>query len=81
MRIAAGVLMLIAGTIGIIFLPVYLIASPWGLLAVPWVGIVIAGGIFSLQRKHWILCLVASILTLGIIPIIFVALRKNEWKS
>jgi len=81
MRIAAGVLMLIAGTIGIILLPVYLFASPWGLLGIPWVGIVYAGGVLSLERKQWKLCLAASILTLGIIPIIFVALRRNEWKS
>lgn len=73
--------MLIAGTIGIIFIPVYLLASTWGLLAIPWVGVIIAGGIFALQRKHWKLCLAASILTVGIIPIIFVALRKSEWKS
>lgn len=81
MRTAAGVLMLIAGAIGIICMPLYLIASPWGLLAIPWVGIIIAGGIFSLQKKHWILCLVASILSAGIIPIIFVCVRKNEWES
>lgn len=55
---------------------------------------VIAGGVFTLQRKHWRICLAASIpsagfllmilVTLffvGILPLIFVCLRKREWES
>ena len=74
--------MLIGGIlIGIPLAMYYAAASLWGLLAIPWVGVVIAGGIFTLQRKHWKLCLAASILTTGILPIIFIALRKSEWES
>ena len=54
----------------------------------------IAGGIFTLQRRHWKVCLAANIpsavfllLTMGayvlagILPIIFISLRKREWQS
>jgi hypothetical protein len=46
------------------------------------------GGIFSFQRKHWALALVASILVLlgaffifGLLALIFVILGKNEYMS
>ena len=87
MRTAAGLIMLIGGLllgiplVVIPFLIDFTEGNPWGILAIPWVGIIIAGGIFALQRKHWGLCLASSILTGGIIPIIFVALRKREWES
>ena len=55
---------------------------------------VIAGGIFTLQRKYWKICLAASIppavflllmivayVWVGILPLIFVCLRKREWES
>ena len=55
---------------------------------------VIAGGIFTLQRKYWKICLAASIpsavflllmivayVFVGILPIIFVCLRKREWEG
>ena len=52
------------------------------------------GGISTLRRKHWKMCLAASILStlfltlmivvygfMGILPIIFVCLRKREWSE
>ena len=55
---------------------------------------VIVGGIFTLQRKYWKICLAAGIpsmvfLTLmmvvyvfmGILPIIFICARKREWET
>lgn len=55
---------------------------------------VIVGGIFTLRRKCWKMCLAATIPStvflmlmrvacalVGILPIIFVYLRKREWES
>lgn len=55
---------------------------------------VISGGIFTLLRKYWKICVTASILStffltltmviyifVGILPIIFICLRKREWQS
>jgi len=82
MRTAAGLIMLFGGILIGIPLTMYFAASSlWGLLAIPWAGVVVAGGIYTLQRKHWKLCLAASILTAGIIPVIFVAVRKREWEG
>lgn len=55
---------------------------------------IIAGGIFTLHRKYWKICLAANIPSilflmlmivayglLGVIPIIFISLRKKEWET
>lgn len=44
-------------------------------------GIVLAGGILALKRKHWGFCLASSIVGWAIIPLIFICLRKGEWDS
>ena len=118
MRIAAGILMIIGAALGIImlhaaygYIPGLLGWLPWF-----WAFFVGGGGLYTLKRKAWRLCLASSILllpmgtvlpflvltdalshgepvtpfavgittlffVLGIIPIIFVCLRKREWES
>lgn len=44
-------------------------------------GIVLAGGILTLKRKHWGFCLASSIAGWAILPLIFICLRKGEWDS
>jgi len=82
MRTAAGILMIIGVALGITvlraaygYIPGLLGWLPW-----LWVGFVFIGGFYTLKRKHWKLCLTASVLSLTILPIIFVCLRKREWE-
>ena len=72
MRIAAGILMMIGAILGITmlraiygFIPGLLGWLPW-----LWAFFVGAGGIYTLKRKLWGLCLTSSILMIpiGIIP-------------
>jgi len=44
-------------------------------------GVVLAGGILALKRKHWGFCLASSIVGWAILPLIFICLRKGEWHS
>jgi len=44
-------------------------------------GVVLAGGILALKRKHWGFCLASSISGWAILPLIFICLRKGEWDS
>jgi len=86
MRLAAGILMIISGIIMLDWLDCSTVETYEELdkvLAViwhiAWSGFVLAGGILTLQRKLWGLCLAASILSVGILPTIFICLRKREW--
>ena len=93
MRIAAGILMIIGAALGIIvlraaygYIPGLLGWLPW-----LWAFFVGGGGFYTLKRRAWKVCLISSILVLpvgiippffvGILPIIFVCLRKREWES
>lgn len=44
-------------------------------------GVVLTGGILALKRKHWGFCLASSIISLAILPLIFVCARRSEWES
>ena len=44
-------------------------------------GVVLAGGILCLKRKHWGFCLAASIVGWAILPLTFICVRKGEWES
>ena len=77
MRIAAGILILFGA-----FLPHATIIREvsvlgWYLL----MGFLFLGVWYTFKRKHWWLCLTASVLSLTILPVIFVCLRKREWES
>ena len=77
MRIAAGILMIIGA-----FLPHTAIIRELSMLG--WyvlVGLLCIGAFYTFRRKHWGLCLAASVLSMVILPIIFVCLRKREWES
>ncbi len=80
MRIAAGILLVLGGTIAV---PPIIVRmdNPLVLLILLWPGFVITGGIFCLKRRFWGLCLAAAILTFGLLPIIFVCSTKREWLS
>ena len=80
MRTAAGIIMIIAGVIEIGIMSTYAIHEALWAVLIIWPGFVLAGGIFALQRKHWGLCLAASILSTGILPIIFICVRKREFE-
>jgi membrane protease YdiL (CAAX protease family) len=136
MRIAAGILMIILGTITGTFVAFVEVLLGWGdgsmnyasfiLFAIIPAVFVIPGGVFCLKRKYWKLCFTSSLLLLfidlylfiafnfyyrptipvntypimipdtsrflisfliwfvslsGILPIIFVCLRKREWQE
>ena len=136
MRIAAGTLMIILGTITGTFVAFVEVLLGWGdgsmnyacfiLFAIIPAVFVIPGGVFCLKRKYWKLCFTSSLLLLfidlylfiafnfyyrptipvntypimipdtsrflisfliwfvilgGILPIIFVCLRKREWQE
>lgn len=95
MRVAAGILMIITAMFWLFAAAVssaplggwetYDTLIDWFFLVfvLAWAAFIITGGVFCLQRKHWGLCLVSSILCLnpmGILSIIFVCLRKREWE-
>lgn len=44
-------------------------------------GVVLAGGILALKRRHWGFCLASSIAGWAILPLIFICLRKGEWDN
>ena len=93
MRIAAGILMIIGAFLGITVLRAAYGTIPGLLGWLPWLWAFFVGfgGLYTLKRKEWRLCLTSSILLLpagiippffvGILPIIFVCLRKREWES
>ena len=80
MRIAAGIMLIIAGTASFpIALSFSVLAFPYGLLLVAYAGFIITGGICALTRRCWGLCLAASIISVAVLPIIFICVRKGEW--
>ena len=44
-------------------------------------GVVLAGGILAIRRKHWGFCLASSIVGWAVLPVIFICLRKGEWQE
>ena len=92
MRIAAGILMIVAAIIGISFTRGFLGNIPGLLGALPSILLVFVltfvcvGVYYTLKRKLWGICLAASILSggilfpLAILPTIFICLRKREWE-
>lgn len=82
MRIAAGIMLVIGGVIGLLQgMSLAILGELLGLLLLLWAGFMLAGGIFCFRRRYWGLCLVAAILSAGIIPIIFICVRKREWEQ
>lgn len=90
MRTAAGILMIISVIIGFSFtrgVLRYIIPPVFGYIIPPLFGFVFYGIFSTFKRKHWWVCLAASILSggilfpLAILPTIFVCLRKREWES
>jgi len=43
-------------------------------------GVVLAGGVMAIKRKHWGFCLASSIAGWAILPLVFICLRKEEWE-
>jgi len=102
MRIAAGILMIVTAVIGFAFITA-IIGYPGSpplqsdipypnllrFLSVFWALFVGYGGILTLQRRAWKLCLVSSILQVwvippafvGILPLAFICVRRREWQS
>lgn len=75
--VIGGVLILIGGVILLMASPFcFFIGIPLGLIA-------ILGGIFAIQRKHFVLALIGGILTipsiLGLVGLILVIVSKDEF--
>lgn len=83
MRIAAGIIVALNGVIGLVAGIGLLLPDSQtvlGLLLLLWAGFLLIGAIFCFQRRYWGLCLAAAIVSFGILPIIFVCVRKGEWE-
>lgn len=102
MRVAAGILMIFTAIVGFSIIRAiigypgsqplasdipYVSLLKW--LSFFWAFFVGIGGIYTLKRKVWKLCLISSILQvwvipiipIGILPLIFICVRKREWES
>jgi hypothetical protein len=94
MRIAAGILMIATAVIGFTFIRTMValdsdIPNPnllkW--LSTFWAAFVGYGGVLTLRREAWKLCLISSILQvwvppyIGILPLVFICVRKREWRE
>ena len=60
----------------------FFLDPPFALLSgITLIGVVLAGGILTLKRRHWGFCLASSLVGWAILPLIFICLRKGEWDN
>jgi len=77
MRIAAGIILMVLGMVGLVGLVLGLSHSSIDLSIVPWRiisgGFLVTGGVYCLKRRYWRLCLASALLALliGISSAIF----------